>query len=41
VNVLDFGLAKAWSIDEHETDMSDSPNLTALATIQGVILGTW
>ena len=40
VKILDFGLAKAWSDDDPDTDLSDSPTMTALATIQGVILGT-
>jgi len=40
VKVLDFGLAKAWSEGTREADISNSPTMTAMATIQGVILGT-
>ena len=40
VKVLDFGLAKAWSEGGSEADISNSPTMTAMATMQGVILGT-
>jgi serine/threonine-protein kinase len=39
VKVLDFGLAKAWAVDE-TSEVSESPTLTARATAAGVILGT-
>ncbi len=39
VKVLDFGLAKAWSDEDQEGDLSSSPTMTA-HTIKGVILGT-
>jgi len=39
VKVLDFGLAKAWSGDDQESDLSNSPTMT-VHTIQGVIMGT-
>src|SRR5215471_7841647 len=40
VKVLDFGLAKALSDDSTNTDISNSPTLTAAATKAGFILGT-
>jgi eukaryotic-like serine/threonine-protein kinase len=40
VKILDFGLAKAYSGDSSETDLGNSPTLTAGATMGGVILGT-
>src|ERR1700680_4830584 len=40
VKVLDFGLAKAFSGDAANDDPSNSPTLSAAATIQGVVLGT-
>jgi Tol biopolymer transport system component len=40
VKVLDFGLAKAFAGDATNDDPSNSPTLSAAATIQGVILGT-
>jgi len=40
VKVLDFGLAKAYAGDSETYDPSNSPTLSAAATMQGVILGT-
>src|SRR5467141_3879572 len=40
VKVLDFGLAKAFAGDAADNDPSNSPTLSAAATMQGVILGT-
>src|ERR1700682_5928034 len=40
VKVLDFGLAKAFAGDGANDDPSNSPTLSAAATMQGVILGT-
>jgi serine/threonine protein kinase/Tol biopolymer transport system component len=40
VKVLDFGLAKAFAGDTANDDPSNSPTLSAAATMQGVILGT-
>jgi eukaryotic-like serine/threonine-protein kinase len=40
VKVLDFGLAKAFAGDGTNDDPSNSPTLSAAATMQGVILGT-
>ena len=40
VKVLDFGLAKAFAGDTASDDPSNSPTLSAAATMQGVILGT-
>ncbi len=40
VKVLDFGLAKALVDDSGNTDISNSPTLTAAATQAGFILGT-
>jgi serine/threonine-protein kinase len=40
VKVLDFGLAKAFVEDAQNGSMSDSPTLSAMATREGIILGT-
>ncbi len=40
VKVLDFGLAKAFTGDQAEVNLSNSPTLSDMATQQGVILGT-
>jgi serine/threonine protein kinase len=40
VKVLDFGLAKALADDPASESLSNSPTLSAMATRQGVILGT-
>src|ERR1700676_3666951 len=40
VNVLDFGLAKAFAGDVADSNPSQSPTLSAAATMQGVLLGT-
>jgi serine/threonine protein kinase len=40
VNVLDFGLVKAFAGDAGNEDPSNSPTLSAAATMQGTILGT-
>ena len=40
VKVLDFGLAKAFAVDEADVNLSQSPTLSMAATQQGVILGT-
>src|SRR5579863_4530249 len=40
VKVLDFGLAKAFGGDGTNDDPSNSPTLSAAATMQGTILGT-
>jgi len=40
VKVLDFGLAKAFEGDAERDDPSNSPTLSAAATMHGVILGT-
>ena len=40
VKVLDFGLAKAFSGDESDVNLSNSPTLSMQATQKGVILGT-
>src|ERR1700674_4407032 len=40
VKVLDFGLAKAFAGDTTTDDPSNSPTLSAAATMQGTILGT-
>jgi serine/threonine protein kinase len=40
VKVLDFGLAKAFSGDQEQVNLSNSPTLSDMATQQGVILGT-
>ncbi|MGA9882895.1 MAG: serine/threonine-protein kinase, partial [Candidatus Acidiferrales bacterium] len=39
VKVLDFGLAKAIDGDASSMDMANSPTLTRMATMQGVLLG--
>jgi eukaryotic-like serine/threonine-protein kinase len=40
VKVLDFGLAKALEGDASSIDISTSPTLSRIATMQGVLLGT-
>ena len=40
VKVLDFGLAKAYAGEQAEMNLSNSPTLSDMATMQGVILGT-
>jgi serine/threonine-protein kinase len=40
VKVLDFGLAKALSVDASAPDVTHSPTITAAATQAGVVLGT-
>jgi serine/threonine protein kinase/Tol biopolymer transport system component len=40
VKVLDFGLAKAFGGDQENLNLSNSPTLSDMATLQGVILGT-
>jgi Tol biopolymer transport system component len=40
VKILDFGLAKALEEDAAPLDISTSPTLSRLATMQGVLLGT-
>jgi Tol biopolymer transport system component/tRNA A-37 threonylcarbamoyl transferase component Bud32 len=40
VKVLDFGLAKAFAAEAASEDFSNSPTLSALPTMQGVIMGT-
>jgi eukaryotic-like serine/threonine-protein kinase len=40
VKVLDFGLAKAFSGEREDMNLSNSPTLSDAATQQGVILGT-
>jgi hypothetical protein len=40
VKILDFGLAKALEDDAASVDISTSPTLSRLATMQGVLLGT-
>ncbi|HTR46273.1 MAG TPA: protein kinase, partial [Verrucomicrobiae bacterium] len=40
VKVLDFGLAKALEGDASSIDISTSPTLSRLATMQGILLGT-
>src|SRR5205807_3465235 len=40
VKVLDFGLAKAFADDGVSSNPSESPTLSAAATMKGVILGT-
>ncbi len=40
VKVLDFGLAKAYAGEQAESNLSNSPTLSDMATQQGVILGT-
>lgn len=38
--ILDFGLARAWYGDNDDTDMENSPTITAAMTQAGTILGT-
>ena len=40
VKVLDFGLAKALESDPSSTNIHNSPTVTTMATLPGVILGT-
>jgi eukaryotic-like serine/threonine-protein kinase len=40
VKVLDFGLAKAIEGDASSMDMANSPTISRMATMQGVLLGT-
>jgi len=40
VKVLDFGLAKALESDPSSIDISTSPTISRMATMQGVLLGT-
>jgi serine/threonine protein kinase len=40
VKILDFGLAKAYTGDQGNINLADSPTISAAATQQGVILGT-
>ena len=40
VKVLDFGLAKAYAGDSETCDPSNSPTMSAAATMQGMVLGT-
>jgi len=40
VKILDFGLAKALEHDPASVDISTSPTLSRMATMQGVLLGT-
>ena len=40
VKVLDFGLAKAFAGDQEQVNLSNSPTLSDMATMRGVILGT-
>src|SRR5262245_22068712 len=40
VKILDFGLAKAMSVDAQASSLSNSPTLSLAATQAGVILGT-
>jgi serine/threonine-protein kinase len=40
VKILDFGLAKALEEDPASVDISTSPTLSRMATMQGVLLGT-
>src|SRR5215472_4429836 len=40
VKVLDFGLAKALEDDPSSIDISTSPTISRMATMQGVLLGT-
>jgi serine/threonine protein kinase len=40
VKVLDFGLAKAFAGEQADLNLSNSPTLSDIATMQGVILGT-
>ena len=40
VKVLDFGLAKAIEADAASSDVSNSPTMSRMATLAGVLLGT-
>ena len=40
VKILDFGLAKAFTGDQGEVNLADSPTVSVAATQKGVILGT-
>ncbi|MGH9258257.1 MAG: protein kinase domain-containing protein, partial [Vicinamibacterales bacterium] len=40
VKVLDFGLAKVWTDDRAEADLSQAPTVTATGTREGALLGT-
>ncbi len=40
VKALDFGLAKAYAVEQEQINLSNSPTLSDAATLQGVILGT-
>ena len=40
IKVLDFGLAKAFAVDQEDMNLSNSPTLSVAATQQGIILGT-
>jgi Tol biopolymer transport system component len=40
VKILDFGLAKAWESESGDSNLTQSPTLTAQMTQAGVILGT-
>jgi serine/threonine-protein kinase len=40
VKILDFGLAKALEDDPSSIDISTSPTISRMATMQGVLLGT-
>jgi serine/threonine-protein kinase len=40
VKILDFGLAKAWHDEASDSDLTNSPTLTAQMTAAGVLLGT-
>jgi Tol biopolymer transport system component len=40
VKVLDFGLAKAFAGEQADLNLSNSPTLSVVATLQGIILGT-
>ncbi len=40
VKILDFGLAKAFAGEQEELNLANSPTLSAVATQQGIILGT-
>jgi serine/threonine-protein kinase len=40
VKILDFGLAKAWQLEEGDPDLTHSPTLTGQMTAAGVLLGT-
>jgi len=40
VKLLDFGLGKSWQTAEGDTDLTQSPTLTAQMTAGGVLLGT-